>query len=976
MRDYFGFKSGQEVYSFFSNSNCEYSWDELEGLGFIHRSGGAGTIISIIGDIDDDRELHVTFKNSKFNKDILSKENSGKKFPAKVLNDGSFTKIFLGNSLFAQISSAKRIFKEKQDEKDRKLFKKQEEERIIREKNRKIIKQKISEINTKLQKDFFSADHFYNNECSEYITNEEYADSKIAFIKSWAGKNSLIPEPDAEQAKAIGEYSSDIQVKARAGSGKTRTVVNRAIFLLKHCKISPDEILILAFNRKAAKEIRDRFEGYKNKPPYIKNPPHILTFHAFAYSLVLPAEELLHNDEKEKQFKLDNVFGQFLFKSLENKDYEKEIKELMLEHFKKDWITITEGRYGKKMDEFIDYHRHLQRRTLDGKSVKSDGEKIIANFLFENGIKYYYEPNYDWDGRPYRPDFVIPVGDEEGSNRKNIVIEYFGLKGEPDYDKQSEEKRKYWKRFDKKYVFLEYSEDDKKKDGIEGFKKKLVEDLEKNEVLFRKLSEEEIFKEMHERLRLSFIKATTTFVGKCRSNFWTPEDLHKKIKEYEPLSDETEFKFLKIVHELYEKYLKHLKEEEKDDFDGLIHRAIEKIERGEIKFSYKDKVKDEFVEGNAGKLKYIFIDEFQDFSELFYRLKKALSDKNDQAEFFCVGDDWQAINAFAGSDLKYFENFRNYFMASAKTLVIANNYRSHRSVVSLGNKIMEGKGEEARDTPQSIRGGVYKAYLSSFEQTMIEKGRYKNNQFLAPVLRLVDRLVVKEKQTLVILSRTNNLPNNGGKINDFEKKLKRFLPKELRGNVEVSTSHSYKGNEADNVIITDATERRYPFIHPNWVFNQIFGDSVEEITAEEQRLFYVAVTRAKNNLFIFTETGSETPFLEDIEINIVNWEKSPPFKHEDKMLVKILNKDKSNRDSTTRIKEKLLADGFKWIPNASSWQKIIKDRKKFNISVLQGESWSKRADGVEVRIHDEDETQLAKYFLNDGKWETELDIIS
>ena len=141
----------------------------------------------------------------------------------------------------------------------------------------------------------------------------------------------------------------------------------------------------------------------------------------------------------------------------------------MLEHFKKDWIAITEGRYGKKMDEFLDYHRSLQRQTLDGKSVKSDGEKIIANFLFGNGIKYYYEPNYDWDGRPYHPDFVIPSGDEEESNRKNIVIEYFGMKGQPDYDEQSEKKRKYWKKRDKKYVFLEYSEDDKKKDGIEGY---------------------------------------------------------------------------------------------------------------------------------------------------------------------------------------------------------------------------------------------------------------------------------------------------------------------------------------------------------------------------------------------------------------------------------------------------------------------------------------------------------------------------
>ena len=94
---------------------------------------------------------------------------------------------------------------------------------------------------------------------------------------------------------------------------------------------------------------------------------------------------------------VEGSFGQFLFKRLKNKDYEKEIKELMLEHFKKDWGTIIEGRYGKQMDEFLDYHRILKERSLKGHPVKSIGEKIIANFLFEHNITFKYERNYKWN---------------------------------------------------------------------------------------------------------------------------------------------------------------------------------------------------------------------------------------------------------------------------------------------------------------------------------------------------------------------------------------------------------------------------------------------------------------------------------------------------------------------------------------------------------------------------------------------------
>ena len=117
-----------------------------------------------------------------------------------------------------------------------------------------------------------------------------------------------------------------------------------------------------------------------------------------------------------------------------------EIRPLMMAHFRSDWGRIASGGYNRSPEEMLRFRRLLPRETLDGKYVKSSGEKVIANFLFEHGIKYRYERNFWWNGVNYRPDFTIFTGDDCG-----LVIEYFGLEGDLDYDAMSEEKRNYWR---------------------------------------------------------------------------------------------------------------------------------------------------------------------------------------------------------------------------------------------------------------------------------------------------------------------------------------------------------------------------------------------------------------------------------------------------------------------------------------------------------------------------------------------------
>ncbi|MEH2330129.1 3'-5' exonuclease [Nostoc sp.] len=111
--------------------------------------------------------------------------------------------------------------------------------------------------------------------------------------------------------------------------------------------------------------------------------------------------------------------------------------------------------------------------------------------------------------------------------------------------------------------------------------------------------------------------------------------------------------------------------------------------------------------------------------------------------------------------------------------------------------------------------------------------------------------------------------------------VRSYLPKESRKAITISTAHKYKGLQNDVVIILDAVPRCYPLIHPDLMFNRVFGDSIEQVVDEDRRLFYVALTRAVEQLFILTETKNLSPFVEELKsrkrINLLDWLDYPPF---------------------------------------------------------------------------------------------------
>ena len=885
------------------------------------------------------------------------------------------------------------------------------EEEYLKREAAELLSKGLDQIREQLQKNFLGADEMFSLSMPKGVSAKDYQNEKVAFVKNWVYEHcqtsptGVARVPDDEQALAISAVHGHVQVVARAGSGKTSTLVNRALFLIRHCGIAPHEIMLLAFNRKAAQEIRSRFLRlmhpeadaaievemlrvnrasvsagsritFANEASVVSTVatklnvelPHVMTFHALAHAIVHPESILFDGSEGEAQ-RLSRVTQQVIDDHLKIPELKEQIRELMMIHFREDWDRIISGLYDKSKAEFLEFRRSLPRESLSGDYVKSYGEKLIADFLFEHDVSYKYERSHFWKNINYHPDFTIFK-----TERSGVIIEYFGLSGDPDYDDMSKEKRRYWANKEG-WILLDYAPTDIVAGGAESFLVRVKANLERLGITCKRLTEDEIWQRIRDRAIDRFTTATVGFIGRCRKQSLSPGQLQQLIDQFVPLSA-VEMQFLQIAHRLYTAYLQRLASTGEDDFDGMMQRAADVIENGNTRFERKS------GNGDLAALRYVFIDEYQDFSNLFYRLLSAIRTQCPQLELFCVGDDWQAINGFAGSDLKYFERFSKY-IEDAKTLDISTNYRSARKIVNIGNALMQGLGKPAK-AHRKVEGRVHVADVNDFTPISIERQRHPGDLITPVTLRVVNKALA-DGMDVVMLCRRNGLPwfvNYGKKDGTEGRGLERYLqfirsyfPKDLRNRITISTAHRYKGLENSCVIVMDAVARSYPLIHPDWAFSRILGDNPGSISKEERRLFYVALTRPTDTLVVLTDGRSKSPFLEEIlrrfESDPIVWDNYPPVKSDvARLVVKIGNQPGRRSEPTFSIRH--LLDGCRYRWDSTGWPGWAKSfpGEGFSIDLVKQEIWAQSADGIEVRVLDEAEILKERYFVDNLIWTT------
>lgn len=715
--------------------------------------------------------------------------------------------------------------------------------------------------------------------------------SASEFIELKAPKTALKLESidvilDIEQLRANCRPESRFLIKARAGSGKTKTLCARAALAILDENLNPNQVLILAFNKPAAAEARKRVQKMTGEINY-KNAR---TFHSLAYQLVKSKKGLLFDEGGDPSEKEQSRFVQRLLHKILNPAF----KESMLEFFRKELIQIESIGRDLPESEYLIFRRAMELVSLNGERVKSNGEKFIADFLFEHGIEYRYEKAWDWkcdflNGTVYKPDFSIIF------NGCDYIIEHWGINLDDvnsevpdhwttkteDYRHQINKKRIFWKEKNIKLIETHLGH---LKHGRDSFEKNLRDILERNGIQCKKLSQDEILNKVFTKdFTISKMAGLfLQFIQRAKKKGWSSEDASRVISSLKNIEDRNKI-FYELALRTFREYENTLKNSNSMDYDDLVQQAADEINKnkGSASIHLGD---GKFI--NISQIKWILIDEFQDFSELYFRMLEAILKVNPEIRLVAVGDDWQAINSFSGADLRFFEQFQSYFPESICT-AITTNYRSDKSIVSSGNELMNGSGEPAKCNSKNpgtvnihliddiwIEFRTEEKFQDSKSQDAIFLEEKSGNKNLSDA-ELKKAKALKKCASIItdnihmetmILSRTKRV--YGTDLQDFRRQLINVLEKlsgepksRIEHKISAYTSHGSKGQEADRVIILDATLKQFPKIHPDNLLFECFGVTPEKVLDEERRLFYVSLTRAKNALHIISEKGLESPYL-------------------------------------------------------------------------------------------------------------------
>ncbi len=669
---------------------------------------------------------------------------------------------------------------------------------------------------------------------------ELFLDSDLEAMKSFFDtieSNPLTPE----QRLAVSTDEDATIVLAGAGSGKTSVIVAKAAYLINRQVRKPEEILLMAFGKDAATEMATRIEERSGAKV------DAMTFHALGNRIIREAESgnpaLAAHASDDKQF-------QALLRDILVNDIipQSDLGSSLLKWFSEFyWPYKSEWDFETK-DEYYQYVEAHELRTFQGELVRSFEEWEIANWLYLNGIAYEYEPSYEHhveenNRTAYTPDFRL--------TESGVYIEHFGVRksssttGEntlttaPNVNCKAYLEGMDWKRkVHQKYettLVETYSYERVEGRLTEALKEKLTP-----HVMLNPLPPDKVFDQLAEMGQVdAFTQTLGTFLRHYKSSGTTAEEC--RVRGERSRDKARSHAFLKIFEPLLEAYEARLAG--KIDFEDMIVRATKHVEAGRYKSPYR----------------HLLVDEFQDISEGRARLLKALKAQHDDARIFAVGDDWQSIYRFTGSDIHLMREFGDEFGG-----VFAGKPGIHSSV-DLGrtfrsvDKIALPARAFVLQNPSQITKQVVPAGTSESPAIMIEHfGWGQEGEALEFVLKELASKSEGDKTSVLLLGRYNFLRPDG-----FPQLQKRYPSLSLK----FMTVHRSKGLEADHVVVLNAVSGKMGF--PSEIVDDPLLDLVlpkpEDFDhAEERRLFYVALTRARKTVTVLADRQRPSVFAREL----------------------------------------------------------------------------------------------------------------
>lgn len=665
-----------------------------------------------------------------------------------------------------------------------------------------------------------------------------------------------------KQAEAVVSEDKRLLVLAGAGSGKTKTLLQKIVYLIEEKGVAPANILAITFAKNAANEMIDRlilsaehtgeyqkilsdkFKSraekdaerflYQKKFKWIDNLT-VRTFHGFCYSVLRNhgANEfdnrfrIIGDEKRNEDEDLSNLIApetvfeamhKLLIQACENTDYLLRLKRYVLDYIV-DRIHIDKfrGTYPPNDGKIF--------TSLNGTKVRSKSEQFIADWLYRHSIRFEYEPKLNVKDFTFHPDFYIPDA--------NLYLEHVSDKSYPTRNKEEQMKKgnlllvKTYESMTRDSALFNHTLDKIIRNRLPAGYHQTVT-----------LTYREEFHGYHEDVK-KFIVQVMRITDMMKVENINPQTIRERAAKDQ---HERVRVFYELAIPIVEQYIAYCTDKSYLDFNDLISRTASLFRNHpDIANKYKS------------KYKYILVDEFQDVNNLQVDLIKLLL--TDEAQLFCVGDDWQSIYGFRGSNVSYIIDFEKHF-ANSRVIKLDLNYRSTQHIVGASNEVIRHNKFKIEKAIRSSKQSEHKIVVFAGNT------REENIQFvIGEVRKFMDEGMTSE-DILFLYRRSKMYANPYDQQNSY---FHRLRAEGLR--VQGKTIHAAKGLEAKVVFILGLTggEGGFPDI---WLEDRIFQTikkaNHDLLLEEERRLFYVAMTRAQEKLYLMTEKGNESSFLNEV----------------------------------------------------------------------------------------------------------------
>lgn len=630
-----------------------------------------------------------------------------------------------------------------------------------------------------------------------------------------------------EQIEAVVTFDSRLLLVASAGSGKTSTMVAKAGYALHKGYFRPESILLLAFNNAAAAELRERIKARLAPLGLDGEKVAAKTFHAFGVDVIGQATG--KRPSIAPWLESDQDMDALMRMVDDLKDAQP--------WFRTSWDMFRVV-FGQDLPEFGKEEQGKDSRdrgtgkegfwTLNGEVVKSRGELLLANWLFYNGVEYVYEKRYehntaDQNYRQYTPDFFIPAA--------NAYLEHWALDADANAPASFHgyKESMAWKRALHRQHGTDLLETTMAQLWTGEAFRYLERELTARGVQLNPNPERQgEGRKPIESPRLA--RMFRTFMVHAKSNRLSIAELRNRLKERAP--GPFAFRhtmFLDLYEQLSKRWAEELAKGEYIDFEDMLVTAGELIEQGRWSSPYE----------------LVMVDEFQDASHARARILQGLVRKP-RVCLFAVGDDWQSINRFAGADVSVMTQFEKLF-GTATTLKLQQTFRCAPSLCEVSSRFVQKNPAQLAKTVRSSQPNV-EAPVS-----IIQLHDLRTQAHYAIERRISELRGADQNSTVLVLGRYNH--------------EREYFPRAQDARATFMTVHGSKGLEADHVIVASMTSETLGFpsrIEDDLVLQLALQAPEPYAFAEERRLFYVALTRARKTVTLVTQVGRESSFITEL----------------------------------------------------------------------------------------------------------------